>query len=79
MRNLDGPQIRAKRMGAGISGVVLCMHAGIGRTRLSDIERGHIVPSFETLDRLDTALNELIRAKRRLVALAAEEGWPLLL
>jgi transcriptional regulator with XRE-family HTH domain len=57
---------------------VLCARAGIGRTRLSDIERGHVLPSDETFNRIDTALSELIRAKQKLAALAIEVGWPLL-
>ena len=74
MLNRRGVQLRAKRVEVGISGAVLCMRAGIGRGRLSDIERGHVVPSDETLKRVNTALNELIFAKQRLVALAAKKG-----
>jgi transcriptional regulator with XRE-family HTH domain len=74
--NLPGVQLRAKRVEARISGAVLCIRAGIGRGRLSEIERGQVVPSHELLCRVDAALDALIGAKRRLTALAEQEGWP---
>jgi len=76
MRNVTGARLRTTRVSAGISGAVLCARAGIGRTRLSDIERGHVVPSHETIERIETALGDLIRTKRKLAALAVQEGWP---
>jgi len=76
MRNVTGARLRTTRVSAGISGALLCKRAGIGRSRLSDIERGHVVPSHETLKRVETALEDLIRTKRRLAALAIQEGWP---
>ncbi|MFN0167204.1 MAG: helix-turn-helix domain-containing protein [Bryobacteraceae bacterium] len=79
MHKSYGRQIRSRRVEAGISGVVLCMWAGIGRSRLSNIERGNVVPSDEILKRIDMALSHLIRVKERVDALAAQEGWPLAL
>jgi transcriptional regulator with XRE-family HTH domain len=76
MRNVCGERLRTTRVTARISGAVLCKRAGIGRTRLSEIERGHVVPSPETLERIETALADLIRTKRKLAALAVQEGWP---
>jgi transcriptional regulator with XRE-family HTH domain len=71
-----GTEIRQKRTGAGIAGSLLCTKAGIARSRLSDIERGYVAASEEEMLRIDAALDELIRAKRKIAALATAEGWP---
>jgi hypothetical protein len=68
-----GKTLRAKRIGAAISG---CLKAGIGRSRLSDIERGHVQPSEQEIARLHAAVDELLRARQRVEAVAAEVGWP---
>ena len=71
-----GQQIRTKRVLAGISGAVLCSRAGIGRGRLSAIERGYISISAEQLARIEAALDQLVAAKKRIDELARELGWP---
>jgi hypothetical protein len=68
--------IRTKRHAAGIAGSLVCVKAGIARSRLSDIERGYVVASDDEVARIDVALDELARAKRKIAALAAQEGWP---
>jgi hypothetical protein len=45
---MSGPELRAKRVSAGISGAVFCLKAGIGRTLLSGIERGTSAVTPET-------------------------------
>ena len=69
-------EIRSKRIEAGIPGYVLCLKARVARTRLSDIERNYVVPSQQELARIQAALMELIQAKQRMKAIAAECGWP---
>jgi len=69
-------EIRSKRQQVGIPGYVLSLKAGIARTRLSDIERSYIIPTEDELSKLEEALGELIRAKRKINATAAECGWP---
>jgi hypothetical protein len=69
-------EIRSKRIQAGIPGYVLCLKARIARTRLSDIERSYAVPSRQELAKIEAALMDLIRAKHRMKAVAAEFGWP---
>lgn len=69
--------IRSKRIQAGITGAVLCKKVVMHRSRLSDIERGHVAASADELSQLDTALNELIEAKKRVCLAAQEAGWPL--
>ena len=71
-----GTQIRAKRNAAGIVGLVLCLRAGIARSRLSDIERGYVTPTDDEISRIDAALEDLVRAKAKVAATAAAEGWP---
>jgi transcriptional regulator with XRE-family HTH domain len=73
---ITGIQLRAKRNSAGIAGSLVCVKAGIARSRLSDIEREYVVASEDEVARIDAALDELARAKRKIAAVAAEEGWP---
>jgi hypothetical protein len=70
-------EIRSKRIEAGIPGYVLCLKARVVRTRLSDIESGYVTPAPEELSRIAVALEDLIRAKRKVATVAAKEGWPL--
>jgi transcriptional regulator with XRE-family HTH domain len=72
----NGTQLRAKRIAAGIAGSLVCMKTGIARSRLSDIERGYVTAAEEELAHIEAALDDLARAKRKIAAIAAEEGWP---
>jgi hypothetical protein len=56
---MTGSEIRSKRMAAGIPGAIVCARAGIGRNRLSDIERKYIIASDEELARLGSAITKL--------------------
>jgi transcriptional regulator with XRE-family HTH domain len=71
-----GTQLRDRRNAAQIAGSLVCKKAGIVRSRLSDIERGYVEPSEVEIVRLSAALDELTRAKQKIAAVAAEEGWP---
>ena len=71
-----GSELRHKRVEMGISGHLLCVKAGVGRSRLSDIERGYVQPSDGEVARIGRALEDLISAKRKLSAVASELGWP---
>jgi len=73
---MSGPELRIKRVSARISGVVLCMNAGIGRTRLSGIERGTIAVTAEEAARIESVLDQLIRARGEANKLAISMGWP---
>ncbi len=68
--------LRSQRITAEIPAILLARHAGIDRSRLSLIERGHVQPTNEELQRLDSALNLLIAARLRVREVAAEVGWP---
>lgn len=74
-----GSEIRAKRTAAGIAGWLVCAKVGIARSRLSDIERGYVTPSQQEIVRINAAVDDLARVKRKIAAVAAEEGWPSLL
>ena len=69
-------EVRQRRLEMGIPGHLVCAKAGVGRSRLSDIERGYVHPSDGELDRIGRALEELISVKRKLSAVASELGWP---
>jgi transcriptional regulator with XRE-family HTH domain len=68
--------LKAKRVAAGISGIVLCKKAGISRARLSDLERGYITVTQSEQARILAALNQLIAAQHQLQKLATRLGWP---
>lgn len=70
------PDLKLKRVAAGISGSVLCAKARISRSRLSLIERGYVHPDAEEVSRLDAALDQLIEAKSVSDRVAISMGWP---
>ena len=69
--------LRAKRAAAGIPGSALCQIAGIARSKLSDIEREYVAATPEELQRIDTAIDEILRTRRHLTKLATEAGLSL--
>lgn len=69
-------ELRSKRMALALPGLVVCARAGIGRSRLSDIERGLVVPRPDELTRLSQAIESLATAQARMRKVAAEVGWP---
>ena len=71
-----GSQLRAKRVAAGIAGGTVCVKSHISRSRLSDIERAYVTPTADEFQRINEALDELTRAKSRIAAVPADEGWP---
>jgi len=73
---MTGTELRNMRQRAGLAGHLICKKAGIGRSRLSDIERGYAHPSAVEVTLLERALDELIKAKEKMIAVAAECGWP---
>jgi predicted transcriptional regulator len=70
-------ELRSKRVTAEISATLLAAKAGVNRCRLSNIERGYVQPREDELQRLRTALEDLIKAKSVLDSVAASVGWPL--
>lgn len=71
-----GSHLRSKRLSAELAGATVCLKAGIQRSRLSDIERNYVKPTVDEVSRISTAVDELARAKSRIAAVAADEGWP---
>ena len=70
-----GTQLRTKRNAAGIAGSLVWIKAGIAKSRLSDIEREYLAASEEEVARINTARDDLARAKRKTAAVAVEERW----
>jgi transcriptional regulator with XRE-family HTH domain len=64
--------IRAKRAAAGITGQDICQLAGISRAKRSDIEREYIATSPEELQRIDGAIEQILRTRQHLAKLATE-------
>jgi hypothetical protein len=75
---INGGSIRAKRLEAGIAGQILYKKLDRARSWLTDLERGYSTPTNEELDWVDSALNELVRAKAALQQNAEALGWPAL-
>jgi transcriptional regulator with XRE-family HTH domain len=73
---MSGADLRRKRAAGGIPGRLLCTRVGIDRSRLSHIERGYVKAPKEELARIRQALDDLIQSKKRIIATAAEVGWP---
>lgn len=69
-------QFRALRRASDIPGRLVSSRVGITRSRLSEIENGHIRPSHEEMEMLEKALVELQEARSQLTELAARVGWP---
>jgi hypothetical protein len=67
--------IKPKRKSAGIPGSMLCQKAGIGRSKLSDLENGYVTVPDEEQQRIEAVLDELIAARRKINQLAADLGW----
>jgi transcriptional regulator with XRE-family HTH domain len=71
---MTGPDLKTKRAAAGIPGYAICQVAGIARSRLSDVERGYVTASPEDLQRIDYAIEQILRTRKHLSALATEAG-----
>jgi transcriptional regulator with XRE-family HTH domain len=69
--------IRAKRAAAGIPGQAVCQLAGISRAKLSDIEREYTSVTPDELQRIDGAIDQILRTRQHLARLAAEAGLSL--
>jgi hypothetical protein len=66
--------LRMKRAAAGIPGHIVCQVAGMARSRLSDIEREYVIASVQELQRIDSAIEQIVRTRQQLVKLATEAG-----
>jgi transcriptional regulator with XRE-family HTH domain len=77
MLNVTPSTIRAKRTAAGIPGHAVCQVAGISRTKLSDIEQEYATPTPEELQRIDSAIEQILDTRKHLAKLAADAGLSL--
>jgi transcriptional regulator with XRE-family HTH domain len=74
---VTGKHLRNLRQQAGLAGYMVCRRSGIGRSRLSDLERGYAEPNESEIDRIENAIKELVEARERVVELAVRVGWPM--
>lgn len=73
---MTAKELRSKRVVAEIPATLLAIRTKINRSRLSGIERGYVQPTGEELDRLTSALDQLILDKKVVDEAAAAVGWP---
>ena len=69
--------LRAKRAAAGIPGHAVCQLAAISRAKLSDIERENVIVTPQDLQRIDSAIDQILRTRQHLAKLAIEAGLSL--
>jgi hypothetical protein len=69
-------ELRSKRIAAEIPATLLAAKASINRSRLSNLERGYAKPTEDEMQRLNTALDQLIQAKSVIDRAVASVGWP---
>ncbi len=69
-------ELRSRRIAAEIPAMLLAARARVNRSRLSNLERGYSQPTEAELERLTTALEQLIDAKAAIREAAASVGWP---
>jgi len=74
---MTAKNIRAKRAAAGIPGYAVCKLARISRAKLSDIERGNVNATPEDLQRIGSAIDQILRTRQHLAKLATEAGLSL--
>jgi transcriptional regulator with XRE-family HTH domain len=73
---MNGFELRTRRVLGHLPGYLICLKAGITRSRLSDIENGYVQPSGAEVARISAAVEELIAIRKRVDDFAAENGWP---
>jgi len=73
---MNGPRFKSRRAGHGITGDQVCTRAPISRNKLFRYERGYTELTAEEVERLETALRDLIEVKGKLAAMARRHGCP---
>ena len=71
-----GQLLRDRRIHARLTGLMVSGRSGVSRSRLSDIERGYIMPREEEVERVNAAIDSLAEARRAMERTATEVGWP---
>ena len=74
---MSGAKLKNLRQQSGISGYLVSQRSGIARSRLSEIERQHVEPRASEVERIERAIEELIKARREVSQVAERVGWPL--
>ena len=73
---MPAQSLRTRRKSSDITATLVALKARVNRSRLSGIERGYIQPTDEEMERLQTALDQLIQAKAAIQKTATDQGWP---
>jgi predicted transcriptional regulator len=69
--------LRATRNAADIPGHAVAKRAGIPRSRLCDVELGHVAATQEELERIAAAIGTIKSEKEKIAQLAIENGLQL--
>jgi hypothetical protein len=70
----EGEVSQGKKIDSGHSRPPVCQVARISRTKLSDIERGYVLATLEELQRINDAIEQIVRTRQQLANLAAAAG-----
>jgi len=62
---------------AGLPARLVAPRAHLSCSRLSDVERGYLVASNDELVRISCAIDELLAARKEVIAVAERVGWPM--
>ncbi len=73
---MTGPDLKFKRMSAGLAGSIVCRKLGMARSRLSDLERGYVIPSDTEAAKIAAAIDELVLVWAEISRAALGAGWP---
>jgi len=74
---VSGKELRIKRATADLTGQDVCNRANITRSRLSAIENGYLSATPEELDRVSSAIDAIVDARKRVQQMAASAGLSL--
>lgn len=72
---MTNEEIRKRRIDAGLAGWMVCLDAGISRSRLCGIEKGAAKASGDELARIAASIERLGDAKERVKRFAASCGF----
>jgi transcriptional regulator with XRE-family HTH domain len=77
-QEVTAKNLRARRPAEGIPGAAVCQRSGISRAKLSDIEREYVIAPAKELERIEAAIEEIVRTRQRVAKLAAQAGSSLI-
>lgn len=74
---MSGTELRRKRAAHGIPGHTVCARADTCRSRLSDVELERVPATLAELQRISTAIDEIISERQRITQVVEAHGLSL--